>query len=129
MTDRATEDSPFPVRAFPYWVALGSLTFALLLFFANTVGALREQQSLQDLEVELGDLREQYDGAIRVARIAAGPRDPNRVDLQSVLVAIDRQGYTPYELSLAYPRPENEPDESDQPDGIDGERSNLPESR
>jgi len=95
--------------SFPYWVALGSLTFALLLFFSNTVPALREQQGLQEVEQQLGDLRQRYELAIQEAALGAGAT--NEFDLQSLLVAIDEQGYTPAELCIAYPQPAQSPED------------------
>ncbi|MFK7742355.1 MAG: hypothetical protein AB8H80_18725 [Planctomycetota bacterium] len=103
-------DSPFPIRAFPYWVALGSLCFALWLFFSNTVGALRERQGLRGVQLELDELREQYERAIGEAQLDAGPQraagsqHSPRYDLQALLVAIDRQGFTPTELCQAHPQ-------------------------
>jgi hypothetical protein len=93
--------SSAPSSSFPYWVALASLGFALLLFFTSTVPALREQQGLRDLQQELVGLRRQYDDAIRAASLGLGPR--SNYDLQSLLVAIDQQGFTPLELCAAYP--------------------------
>ena len=102
MRERSTRD-----YSFPHWVAIGSLVFVLGMFFANTVPALREQQSLSDLQTDLDDLKRQYELAIRNigkdTRLGEGP-DGN-YDLQSLLVAIDQQGYTPLELSAAYPDP------------------------
>ena len=87
--------------SFPHWVAVGSLVFALGLFFSNTVPALREQQSLRDVATELVDLRRQYEDMIR--RTELGIASPSSYDLQSLLVAIDQLGYTPLELCAAHP--------------------------
>jgi hypothetical protein len=97
---RAADDE---VRTrFPHWVALGSLLFALWLFFANTVPALRERHELSAHEQALLRLRTQYDDAIAEARLGTGPNA--HYDLQSLLVAIDQNGFTPAELVAAYPR-------------------------
>lgn len=98
MRHRATEAA----SSFPRWVALASLGLALTLFFANTVPALREQQGLREVQVELTDLQRRYEDAIRTAALGIGPR--TNYDLQSLLVAIDQQGYTPLELCAAHPR-------------------------
>jgi hypothetical protein len=100
MRPRASE----PSSSFPWWVALASLGFVLLLFFTNTVPALRDRQSLRDVQQELVGLRRQYDDAIRAASLGLGPR--SNYDLQSLLVAIDQQGFTPLELCAAYPMSE-----------------------
>lgn len=98
MGQRRAEDS----SKFPYGVALASLAIGLTLFFANTVPALREQHGLAEIEAELGDLRRQYEDAIQQTALSGG----NRLDydLQSLLVAIDQQGFTPLELCVAYPQ-------------------------
>ncbi len=86
---------------FPWWVAAGSLTFALWLFFGNTVPALRERQELRAHAAELAQLRASYDAAIQEARLGVGPNA--HYDLQALLVAIDQRGFTPLELCAAYP--------------------------
>lgn len=119
MRERSTKD-PSPTSTFPYWVALGSLAFVLLLFFSNTAEALREREVLDELSTDLVQLRGQYESAIgellqqaRLGRVppaggsgsagagnlGSGPR----FDLQALLVAIDQQGYTPLELCAAHP--------------------------
>ena len=92
---------PTKENHFPHWVALMSLGFALTLFLANTVPALRERDGLEDVEVELSDLVARYEEAIRQTQLGAG--SASEYDLQSLLVAIDHLGYTPSELSRAYP--------------------------
>lgn len=96
MRERTTKDN-----SFPHWVALLSLGFALTLFFANTVPALRERDGLEEVEYELADLRKRYEGAIRANQLGIG--QASEYDLQSLLVAIDRLGYTPAELCAAHP--------------------------
>ena len=92
---------PTKENSFPHWVALMSLGFALTLFLANTVPALRERDGLQDVDVELSDLVLRYEEAIRQTQLGAG--GASKYDLQSLLVAIDHLGYTPRELCRAYP--------------------------
>jgi len=88
-------------NAFPHWVALLSLGFALTLFLSNTVPALRERDGLQEIDNELKELIAQYEEAIRQTKVGVG--DAGTYDLQALLVAIDRLGYTPQELCRAYP--------------------------
>ena len=107
MRERSTKDS-----SFPHWVALGSLVVVLALFFSNTVPALRERQSLHELQARLIDLRGQYERAIaqtaKQARLghstslghSGGLDEP--FDLQALLVAIDEQNATPLELWQRY---------------------------
>jgi hypothetical protein len=97
MSDRSANSN-----SFPHWVALMSLGFALTLFFANTVPALRERDGLQQVDAELTDLVRRYEDAIRQTQLGVG--DASEYDLQSLLVAIDHLGYTPEELCRAYPR-------------------------
>jgi hypothetical protein len=94
---------------FPHWVALGSLAFVLWLFFSNLVPALRDRDQLQTLRADLVGMRRNYDAAIQEARLGLGPNA--HYDLQALLVAIDQQGYTPFELCMAYPlqAPERQP--------------------
>jgi hypothetical protein len=87
--------------SFPMWVAVASLGVALWLFFANAVPAVRERAELQALGDELLQMRHSYDEAIREARLGRGANA--RVDLQGLLVAIDRLGMTPAELCAAHP--------------------------
>jgi len=98
MRERTTKEKE---NTFPHWVALMSLGFALTLFFANTVPALRERDGLQEVEYELADLRERYEEAIRQTQLGVG--QASEYDLQSLLVAIDQLGYTPLELCAAHP--------------------------
>lgn len=86
--------------SFPHWVAWGSLAAALLLFFGNTVPAVRERAGLAATENELKGLRHRYDEALQLARSAAPVGDAD--DLQSLLVAIDAIGWTPEELLRHY---------------------------
>jgi len=98
MRERTTKE-----HSFPYWVAMGSLLFVLLLFFTNTVPALEERQNLTATHRELIDLRQQYEDAIdSAAQLAGLGTGPDSCDLQSLLVAIDQQGYTPLELDVIY---------------------------
>lgn len=100
-----------PETSFPHWVTWLSLGGALLLFFGNTVPAMRERQGLQAAERELLDRRREYDQALTAAQLAL-PGQPARaaVDLQALLVAIDRLGWTPEELLRHYPEPAPRPD-------------------
>lgn len=90
-------DSPFPQV-----VAWLGLAIALLLFCGNTVPALRDRAELRATASDLQLLRSQYDAAIAHA-IAGTPGASGQQDLQSVLVAIDRIGWTPAELLSCYP--------------------------
>jgi hypothetical protein len=92
------------VSAFPQVVAWASLGLALLLFFGNTVPAVRERAALRATAADLERLRARYDEALLqpVPGTQGAPED----DLESVLVAIDRIGWTPAELLRAYPPPE-----------------------
>jgi hypothetical protein len=80
-------------------VAVGSLAAALLLFFGSMVPALAERDALRADGAELQLWRERYEQAIQHLR----PGAPGAADLQSVLVAIDRLGWTPEELLRHYP--------------------------
>jgi hypothetical protein len=113
MRERSTKDS-----SFPHWVALGSLVVVLALFFSNTVPALRERQSLHELQARLIDLRGQYERAIaqtakqarlghstslgHSARVGHSGGLDEPFDLQALLVAIDEQNATPLELWQRY---------------------------
>src|SRR5262245_24348507 len=92
---------PDEPSTFPRWVALSSLAFALWLFFANAVPAMRERSQLQAHAAELFDLRSQFDSAITEVRL--GCSQSEHCDLQALLVAIDQHGFTPAELCAAYP--------------------------
>ena len=85
--------------SFPTWVAALSLAAALLLFFGSMVPALAERQALRVDGAELKKAREQYEAVIRNLR----PGAPGAADLQSLLVLIDRLGWTPEELLRHYP--------------------------
>ena len=105
MRERSTKDSTFP-----YWVAITSLVFVLVLFFSNTVPALRESQSLRDLQAQLVDLQLRHDIAIsetaRQARLGiarTGEEPDGLFDLQALFVAIDAHDSTPLELWQRYP--------------------------
>lgn len=87
--------------SFPGWVALASLVAALWLFFANAIPAQKEREELRDLANEVWRLRGEADGKIAETRLARGPNAHQ--DLQALLVAIDRLGFTPAELCAAYP--------------------------
>jgi len=87
---------------FPTIVAWPSLGLALLLFFGNSVPALREQAQLRETEAGLRELRARYDDALARLRASTTERGQGS-DLQSVLVAIDRIGWTPQELLRSYP--------------------------
>ena len=90
--------------SFPHWVTWLSLGGAVLLFFGNTVPAVRERAALQLAQHELDRLRVQYDAALVAARLSAPTgRNGEAADLQSLLVAIDRLGWTPDELLRHYP--------------------------
>src|SRR5262245_17077566 len=88
--------------SFPQIVAWCSLVIALLLFFGNTTGAVRERALLRATATDLQRLRTRLDEAI--AHTQPG-RPSGEDDLQSVLIAIDRIGWTPQELLQAYPEP------------------------
>lgn len=94
-------------NSFPQIVAWVGLVLALLLFFGNTVPAVRERNELRATADELKELRRRYDAAIEHAR--AGTSFGDRENLQSVLVAIDRIGWTPAELLACYPPDEESP--------------------
>ena len=82
---------------------MGSLIFVLALFFSNTVPALEERQNLTSLHHDLLNLRQQYEDAIdSAARLAQLGKGPENFGPQSLLVAIDQQGYTPMELDVIY---------------------------
>lgn len=98
MSRTPSEKSP---TSFPGWVALASLAVALWLFFANAVPASRERTDLRALAAQFETLRVEYDAAIAESRLARGANA--RQDLQGLLVAIDRLGFTPAELCAAYP--------------------------
>lgn len=87
--------------SFPGWVALASLATAVWLFFANAIPAQKEREELRDLANEVWRLRGETDGKIAEARLARGAN--SHQDLQALLVAIDRLGFTPAELCAAYP--------------------------
>jgi hypothetical protein len=92
--------TPAGGSSFPQIVAWCSLVIALLLFFGNTTGAVRERAALRATATDLQRLRSQLDEAIAHAQ----PGTPSgEDDLQSVLIAIDRIGWTPQELLAAYP--------------------------
>ena len=90
---------------FPQWVAWGSLVLALGLFFGNTTDALREQDDLARLRAEILTKRMEFDDALARARPGTPGLNGDQEDLQSLLVAIDRLGYTPAELLQHYPEP------------------------
>lgn len=100
---------------FPQWVAWGSLVLALALFFGNTTDALREQDDLARLRAEILTKRMEFDDALARARPGTPGMAGDQEDLQSLLVAIDRLGYTPAELLQHYPEPPPTPT----PDGDD----------
>jgi hypothetical protein len=87
---------------FPRVVAWLGLVLAVVLFLSNTVPAVRERAELRATAIDLQNLRSQYDAAIAHA-IAAMPGPGGEQDLQAVLVAIDRIGWTPAELLRCYP--------------------------
>lgn len=89
---------------FPQVVAWGSLALALLLFFFNTVPAVREREELRTTEDQLRELRVLYDRAL-ADQLPATPGAAAEDDLQTVLVAIDRIGWTPDELRQSFPPP------------------------
>lgn len=89
---------------FPWVVAWIGLAVAIVLFFSNTVPAVRERAELRATAADLQNLRQQYDAAIAHAT-AALPGPKGEQDLQSILVAIDRIGWTPAELLRCYPEP------------------------
>lgn len=112
---------PKPVEqnsSFPHWVTWLSLGGAVLLFFGNTVPAMRERKQLQVEQQELALRRQQYEAAMQATRTATPGSNGRRGDLQGLLVAIDRLGCTPEELLRHYPepkRPAGGSDRSEQP--------------
>lgn len=100
-TAREHDDSE---TRFPWVVAWIGLAVAVVLFFSNTVPAVRERGELRATAADLQNLRQQYDAAIAHAT-AALPGPKGEQDLQSILVAIDRIGWTPAELLRCYPEP------------------------
>jgi len=87
---------------FPWLVAWLGLAVAVVLFFSNTVPAVRDRQELRATATDLKALLQKYEAAIAHAT-AALPGPQGEQDLQSVLVAIDRIGWTPAELLRCYP--------------------------
>lgn len=96
---------PAPAHsAFPHWVAWGSLALALALFFANTVPAVRDRAALQATEQQLQELRSRCDAELaRALPGTPGGTGAEGEDLQELLLAIDRYGWTPDELLRAVP--------------------------
>lgn len=107
---------------FPRVVAWFSLALAVALFVSNIVPAVRERQQLRATATDLQELRRQYDAAIAHAT-AAMPGPGGEQDLQSVLVAIDRIGWTPSELLRCYPESTPTPDavQDDEPPTLEPE--------
>ena len=107
---------------FPRVVAWFALALSVVLFLSNTVPAVRERQALRATATDLHNLRQQFDAAIAHA-VAAMPGPKGEQDLQAVLVAIDRIGWTPDELLRCYPEstPEPEPVDADEPPVIEPE--------
>jgi hypothetical protein len=107
---------------FPRVVAWLGLVLAVVLFLSNTVPAVRERAELRATAIDLQNLRSQYDAAIAHA-IAAMPGPGGEQDLQAVLVAIDRIGWTPAELLRCYPESTIEPTpiEADEPPVLEPE--------
>jgi hypothetical protein len=91
--------------SFPQWVAWISLIAAVVLFFGNTVPGVREREGLRQASAELRDLRARYDRALEFTRPGTPGATGEREDLQTLLVAIDRLGWTPQELLAQYPAP------------------------
>ena len=110
---------------FPPVVAWLGLTLAVVLFLSNTVPAVRERAELRATATDLQQLRQQYDAAIAHAT-AAMPGPKGEQDLQSVLVAIDRIGWTPAELLRCYPEPVAE---TMAVDGLDAPSNEPPQAR
>ncbi len=97
---------------FPTIVAWFCLILSGLLFFRDTVPALRERHHLQATQQDLHRLRADFETALARER-AATPEGATEFDLQSVLVAIDRIGWTPAELLSSYAAPANPPVEGE----------------
>lgn len=93
------------VSSFPQIVAWCSLVLALLLFFTSTTPALRERATLRATAADLQSLRTRLEDAIAHALPGTPQARKDEDDLQSVLVAIDRIGWTPAELLQSYPEP------------------------
>jgi hypothetical protein len=89
--------------SFPQWVAWISLVTAIVLFFGNTVPGVREREGLRHASADLRDLRARYDRALEFARPGTPGATGEREDLQTLLVAIDRLGWTPQELIAQFP--------------------------
>lgn len=101
-----TSDPTAPERSsFPHWVAAGCLAIGLWLFFGSTVPALQERDELRGAAAELRALQLRCEQA--AAQLAAAQTSDS--DLQSLLVAIDRLGWTPDELLRHHPAPAEEP--------------------
>jgi hypothetical protein len=90
---------------FPQTVAWGGLAAGLWLFFSHTMPAVHERRALRAAQDQLLQLRQHLDAALAHARPATPGAGAAAEDLQSVLVAIDRIGWTPAELLAAYPEP------------------------
>ncbi|HLQ37254.1 MAG TPA: hypothetical protein VK348_05620 [Planctomycetota bacterium] len=103
---------PDSSSSFPQWVAWGSLALALVLFFGNTVPAVRERAALLKDEAELRDMRQQYEAALAAALPATPVPGNADFDLQTLLLAIDRIGWTPDELLRHFPEPRAQPTNS-----------------
>ncbi|MEI6130402.1 MAG: hypothetical protein WCR59_10085 [Planctomycetota bacterium] len=95
--------------SFPQIVAWCSLVIALLLFFGNLTPALRERTLLRATSADLQQLRQRLEDSIAHARPGATMGRSAGDDLQSVLIAIDRIGWTPGELLQSYPEPQQKP--------------------
>ena len=92
-----------PHTSFPTTVAWLSLGVSVLLFCGNTVPALRERADLQATQQQVERLRQQFERTLANSR-AATPEAAEEIDIQSLLVAIDRIGLTPIELLQANPQ-------------------------
>jgi hypothetical protein len=93
-------------NSFPQIVAWCSLVIALLLFFGNTTPAVRERAELRMKAADMQRLRHQLEESIAHALPGTPQTGGAEDDLQSVLVAIDRIGWTPTELLQNYPEPQ-----------------------
>jgi len=98
----------------PLWIAVGCLVGGVLLFFGNTVPALREGDDLSRIDDDLDDLKHRHTLAIEQARLAGAGHDGAAIDLQSLFVAIDQKGFTISEFCAAYPVEDEEEGDSGQ---------------
>lgn len=92
----ALEDSTHDVdRSFPLVVALLSTIAAVALFVTGTIPALQEQKLLSEVEVERQQL---HTGLWAELDAESTLRMALAIDLQSLMVELDKQGIYPGDL-------------------------------